>query len=218
MNKILAWHFLQDDCKMRFNSDITVKPGVEYKATLPLIMCENGLHASERIIDALNYAPGPVVCRVELSGEMIKDEDKICAENRKVLWMYDATNVLHEFACAVAEQALLKGRESGKEPDPRSWQAIKVKRRWLKGEASSEELEAARAAAWEAWEAREAAEATAWAAARAAARAAGAAAWEAAWAAAWAAAEATAWAAAEEEYNTYNTLLKQMIMEAYKDE
>lgn len=149
MNKILAWHFLREDCKMRFNHGITIKPGVEYEAKLPLIMCKNGLHASEQIIDALCCAPGPVVCRVELSGRMIKNNDKICAEKRKVLWMYDVTNVLHEFALTIAEQALLKERESGREPDPRSWQAIKVKRQWLEGESSLKELKAAKKAAGE---------------------------------------------------------------------
>jgi len=39
MNKILAWHFLREDCKMRFSHGITIKPGVEYEAKLPLIMC-----------------------------------------------------------------------------------------------------------------------------------------------------------------------------------
>lgn len=83
--------------------------------------------------------------------------------------------ILHEFACRCAEYAL----SFADKPDPRSIAAIEAKRKWLRGEITDKELNAARAAAW--------------AAARAAA---GAAAWDAAWAAARDAARAAAWAAA----------------------
>ncbi len=66
---------------------------------------------------------------------------------------------LHLLACEYAEHALLREREAGREPDPRSWAAIDTKRRWVRKEATDSELLAARAAAREA----------AWAAARAAA-------------------------------------------------
>lgn len=76
--------------------------------------------------------------------------------------------------------------------DPRSIAALDVAERYARGEASKEELDAARDAAWDArdaaWAAAWAAGAAAWAAARAAARAAraaGDAARAAAWAAAW---------------------------------
>jgi hypothetical protein len=64
-----------------------------------------------------------------------------------VIWMADATNVLHAFACDVAEEALNRERLAGREPDARSWKAIAVKRAWLKGEATAEKLAAARDAA-----------------------------------------------------------------------
>lgn len=98
-------------------------------------------------------------------------------------------SVLNEFACWSAEQALL---QAGHEPDPRSWAAIETKRKWLKGEATDEELDAARDAA------------------RAAARAgAGVAAWAAAEAAAWAAARAAAWDAT---WAAQNTKLEEMLL------
>ena len=86
--------------------------------------------------------------------------------------------------------------------DPRSLAALDVAERFANGLATSEELDAARAAAgaeaWAAaWDASDAARAAAWDAARAEAwAAAGAAAGDAAWDAAWAAAGAEAWAAA----------------------
>ncbi|WP_181157202.1 hypothetical protein [Burkholderia multivorans] len=79
--------------------------------------------------------------------------------------------------------------------DQRSKDALNVAERFANGDASDEELAAARDAAWDAaWDAaRAAARAAAWDAARAAARAA---AWAAAGAAAGDAARAAAWAAA----------------------
>jgi hypothetical protein len=35
-----------------------------------------GLHASVRISDALQFAPGPTICRVECSGKIIHESDK----------------------------------------------------------------------------------------------------------------------------------------------
>jgi hypothetical protein len=106
---------------------------------------------------------------------------------------------LHLLACRYAERALKREREAGREPDQRSWEVLRVKRRWVAGRATDEELKAAwaaaRAAAWEAAEA-------AWAAARATEEAAREAAWEAAEVARAAAGAATweeAWAAAGEE-------------------
>ena len=69
---------------------------------------------------------------------------------------------LHLLACEYAERALLREREAGREPDPRSWAAIDTKRRWIRKEATDSELLAAWAAAWEA--ARDAARDAAWAA------------------------------------------------------
>jgi len=101
---------------------------------------------------------------------------------------------LHTLSCDFADRALLREREAGREPDPRSWRAVAVKRLWIDGQATDDELRAARAAAWEAAgeaageAARAAAREAAWVAAREAA-------WEAAWEAALAAARA-AWEAA----------------------
>ena len=214
---MLAWHFLRDDRRLNYPPHTLVEVGQKLTVKPPLELCYRGLHASKRAIDALQYAPGPIACQVELSGEILEDDDKVCATERTVLQMLDATNILHEFACWCAEQALLREREAGQEPDPRSWAAIDAKRKWMRGEITDSELAAAWDAAWDAasaavreaaWDAaRAAARAATWDTARSAARAATwdtarSAAWEAAWdaasAAAWDAARATASAAARE--------------------
>ena len=192
---LLAWHFLPADRRLRFGDRTLVEPGQTLTVEPPLELCTRGLHASVRPIDALFYAPGPILCRVALSGEIIHDGDKVCAQHRTVLWMADATRTLHLFACDEAERAL----RATEIDDSRCFDAIATKRRWIDGKATGEELAAARAAASAAARAAAsaAASAAAWAAARAAARAAAwAAASAAASAAAWAAASAAAWAAA----------------------
>ena len=174
--KILAWHWAKADLKTQHSNEPIAK-GKTLKATGPLQLCENGMHASLNPMDALQYAPGLMLCRVELSGEIIQGEDKLCASSRKVLWIANADHMLQEFACLCAERAL----KAAKVDDPRSWRAIEVKRLWLAGKATDAELAAARGAAWDA--------------ARDAARDA---AWGAAWAAALAAARGAAWAAARD--------------------
>ena len=115
--------------------------------------------------------------------ENIPAADRLWAVLREEL--IDAP-ILHEFACRCAERALSRIEN----PDPRSLRAIEVKRAWLRGEATDEELAAARDAA------RAARHAT-WAAAEAAAQDAALAARHATWAAAEAAALDAAEDAAE---------------------
>ena len=100
---------------------------------------------------------------------------------------------LRLIACWSAERALRRERAAGREPDARSWAAVRVARRYALGRATVAELAAAAAAA-----ATAAATAAAWPppAAAAAAPAPAAAAWAAA---AWAAAAVTA-AAVTAEY------------------
>ena len=153
------------------------EPGVWLKHDGPVIPCKSGLHASEHPFDALAYAPGNLLHKVRLRGNITphgNPVDKYCASERRIVATIDAECVMRSFARRVALDA--------------------VKRYWLEApEVVVEYLktgdETKRAAARDA----------AWAAARAAARdAAWAAAWDAARAAAWDAARAAARAAAED--------------------
>ena len=93
-NSCLAWHFLADNGRMRWGIWKQVRAGVTYVHSGPIKLCEHGLHASVRVIDALGYAPGSLVCRVRMWGDVATDTDKIAASRRRVLWMADATRVL----------------------------------------------------------------------------------------------------------------------------
>ena len=209
---VLAWHFVGD--ALRDGRPIPVD-GVTLKHKGKLELCASGLHASERLIDALNYAPGPILCRVQMGGTIKKESDKLVARQRTILWRVNSTDVLRKFArqCALDVAHL--------------WNMPPVMKQYL--ETGDERLRAAASdAAWAA--ARDAARAAASDAARAAASdaasdaardAARAAAWAAAWAAASdaasdaasvaarAAASDAAWAAASD---AQNTRLTEMVM------
>jgi hypothetical protein len=96
----LAWHFVGDT--LRDGRPIPAD-SVVLKHEGPIVLCESGLHASVRILDALGYAPGTTVCRVELTGTIFEDGDKLAASERTILWRLDATDVLRAFArrCAL---------------------------------------------------------------------------------------------------------------------
>jgi hypothetical protein len=119
-----------------------------------------------------------------------------------MVWLEDRQRRLLAADCA--ERALLRERAAGREPDERSWKAIRVARAYARGGATDEELAAARDAARDvARAARDAMDA--WAAARSAARSAARDAWDAAWDAAkdsaWDAARAAARDAARDAWD-----------------
>jgi len=60
----------------------------------PLGLCRAGLHYSKHPLDALQYAPGPNLAKVEIRGEIIQGEGKSVAQERKILVRADATDML----------------------------------------------------------------------------------------------------------------------------
>ena len=148
-----AWHFLPPDGKVAHpgspHAGTVVTVGQVLTVEPPIVPYQHGLHASVKLIDALEYASGPLLCLVELSGEIVPHGgDKHVASVRRVLAMANVTRTLHEFACEVAEETLLNERAQGREPDARSWAALETKRRWLRGEAWAAAMDAARHASW----------------------------------------------------------------------
>jgi len=209
---MLAWHFLSEDKRLGYGDGRLVEVGETLECEGEPELCGNGMHGSARLIDAVHYARGPIVCRVKIEGDVIEDYNKICGRRRTVLWMLDATRILHEFACACAEDALALVEQ----PDERSVAGIAAKRSWLKGEITDKKLDSASAAAWDA------SQNVAWVASAAASAAVRAAARDAAWAASWAAAGdaawAASWAARDDAWAKQNERLTAMVMEAHEKE
>jgi hypothetical protein len=186
---VKAWHFVGPDG--RLGNDLAHLPPVHVgqvvRADGPLKLCTRGLHASERPLDALLYAPGPAICRVDCNGEIIHCDDKLVCSEREVLWMHDITRELRLLACwCVRHTPLGDGRFVWELlTDECSRRAVEVAERYALGQATDEEMATASAVA------RAVSEATAYGAARAAARA-----------AAWAVSEATACGAARTAVRT----------------
>ena len=164
-----------------------------------LEMCKTGLHASKEPMDSLRYIFGSRWFICEAKGKILKDTDKFCASDMRLLKEIPVT-VIKRFAIECAKHVLpIFEKEHPSDKRPR--EAIEATEKYLAEptEENLKKLDAARNAAGAAQDA-------AWAA------------WAAAWAA-WAAARDAAWAAAraaEEKWQkrTLNKLIKQAIKEA----
>ncbi len=192
---MLGWYFARGDEKLGYGDGRKVAIGVTHTVEGPVELCSNGLHASEKIIDALQYASSNILYRVELSGVIEHGADKSCATKREYLYRIDIGEILRKFAY---ERALNVAH---------LWDAPQIVLDYLG--SGNEGLraaanDAANDAAWDAaWTA-------AWAAAWAAADdAANDAAWDAAWAAANDAANDAAWDAA---WDTASDKLTELVL------
>ena len=137
MNKKTGWYFSNLNCKLGYNDGRQIEAGITHTVDCTPILCEQGLHASKRIIDALKYAPGPYIWRVELGGTVVVDDDKMVATERRYLWGFDASELLRGFARRCALDVI------------HLWDAPDVAVEYLK--TGDESLRAAaRAAAWDA--------------------------------------------------------------------
>lgn len=138
MDTITGWYFSEESRVLRFGDARPIAIGVTHGIDGPIKLCERGLHASVRAIDALNFAPGPIVWRVELSGDVIRGDDKCVASRRTyIAGGVDASKAMRAFArrCALDVAHL--------------WDVPVVARNYL--ETGDENIRAAAwAAAWDA--------------------------------------------------------------------
>lgn len=98
-----AWHFVSNDNILRDGRPV---PALRETLTHPeqdLRLCESGLHASARLIDALTYAPGTIVCKVKCGGRIINGVDKVVCSKRTIYFKYDCQEQIRAFSrwCAL---------------------------------------------------------------------------------------------------------------------
>ncbi len=92
-----AWHFagrkLRDGRPIPADGEWLIHEG-------EVEICSTGLHASRRVIDALQYAPGSTICRVTCR-EIVTEHpnDKLVCRERRIDWRIEnCDDVLRAFA------------------------------------------------------------------------------------------------------------------------
>jgi len=158
--EVLVWRFLHEDRYLgrRPNEQLPANshPAIPGDALHARSWNEStlyGLHGWRFIVPALRHGRGLIAARLCLSGECRTDKgNRIGATDASVLWVADVTHSLNNFAVLIAERTLLAERTAGREPDIRFWQFIEVRRAWLSGTASQQELDAAIRAMRKAWQ------------------------------------------------------------------
>lgn len=71
-----------------------------------IIPCRYGFHGSPTLWQALKYAPGPIACKVELSGTIVQEHDKLAASQKTLLAAVNVERELQLFAADCAEHVL----------------------------------------------------------------------------------------------------------------
>jgi hypothetical protein len=95
MKNNLAFHFvseaLRDGRPIPANGEWLVHDG-------PVKICASGLHFSYDAFDALRYAPGNILCLVEVADIVATEKDKGVCRRRKIVARFDAEPILRYFA------------------------------------------------------------------------------------------------------------------------
>ncbi len=88
----LGWHFLPISRELGYSDGRKAKLGKTMSSDdwrAPHV-CNTGMHASGKPIDAFNFLKGPIMCRVlvsrDLDGINGQDQKKFCGRDRTVLW------------------------------------------------------------------------------------------------------------------------------------
>ena len=154
---MIGYKFVRENLKSE-HGDIQWAPGEWQKCEGELSLCKNGLHASQKPVDSLNYIFGTRWFKCEAKGgRILKGSDKFCAPEMRLLQEIPK-KVLIQFAIDCARKVLpVFEREYPNDKRPRK--AIEAAEIYLKYPS-----EAAREAAWAANEAAWAAFLAAWAA------------------------------------------------------
>ena len=92
----LMWHFARVGSdgtpRLGYGDNREIRVGETLRVEIEPILCEQGLHASARLWDALSYARGErlSLCLVTLGGTVLHDANKSVANERTVVAMLDA--------------------------------------------------------------------------------------------------------------------------------
>ena len=125
--------------------DMTWKVGRWEKHKGKLDMCHSGFHASVRATDAMRYVNCEILALVEVRGKHLKQDDKQCWSEMRVVRAYEWTK-LDSVAMAIYAAELVIGEHEKKYPDDkRPRQAIEAAKALL-NDPTEENRQAASAA------------------------------------------------------------------------
>ena len=117
---MLGWWF-SEGMTLPHGDDRQIAVGQTHSVSGDIIPCQNGLHMSDKPLDALHYATGNLVWRVRGRGVGVRDKDKAAWSHRTYLaGGIDVSDTLYHFArlCALDVISL--------------WDAPDVVRRYLR--------------------------------------------------------------------------------------
>ena len=162
MKQVKGWWFGTTGKKLLHDDNRKIIIGKTHKIKGEIIPCKHALHLSKRLIDALNYASGPVVYRVVGSGIIIPHGNPVdkyaCSERTYIAGGIDVSDLLLLFArrCALdvihlwdAPDVVIRYLKTGDE----SIKAIAWSTSWAVGDVGDDSwaaraATAARATAW----------------------------------------------------------------------
>ena len=91
------YYFANKNHRLGYGDNRLIKKGVTHTVEPSLDQCDHALHAYRRAIDALRYAHGPVICIVELGGEILHGDTRSFATERTYLEVIDGEALISEF-------------------------------------------------------------------------------------------------------------------------
>lgn len=94
---VQGWWFSRTNNKLRYGDNRVAAIGRKHKIKGYPILCERGFHASTNILDAIQYAPGPILWKVKISGEIISSTDKMVGTQREYTHRIDITDILNNY-------------------------------------------------------------------------------------------------------------------------
>jgi hypothetical protein len=103
-------------------------------------MCSWGYHAADSWLHALQYARGPIACRVRIEVVDRGADGKLVGSRKLLVAHCDTSRELRLFAADCAERGLIHERTVGREPDPRSWRAVEATRQYAEGKINKKAL------------------------------------------------------------------------------
>ena len=144
MKTTTLWKSMQSGMRSGVG-DMTWKVGTWHNHKGKLDMCHSGFHTSVRAIDAMQYVNCEVLALVEVRGKHLKQRDKQCWSEMRVVRAYEWTKP-DSVAMAIYAAELSIGNYEKKYPDDKRprW-AIEAAKAWL--ENPTEENRAAAYAA-----------------------------------------------------------------------